>query len=121
VLIDGQPLKYGVVRFLPAHARSSGGTLDKNGHFTLTCFEPGDGAVIGMHGVEVSGAEAITDYSVKWHAPKKYANYRTSGLQQEIKGATDSVVISLSWDGGKPFVETDESAAADSVAGKMKK
>jgi hypothetical protein len=42
---------------------------------------------------------------MKWHAPKKYFRYKSSGLTEEITGPTDSLVINLTWDGGKPFVE----------------
>jgi hypothetical protein len=41
----------------------------------------------------------------RWHAPKKYIDHATSGLTVEISEPTDSLVINLSWDGGKPFVE----------------
>jgi hypothetical protein len=120
VLIDGQPLKYGFVRFLPENSRSSGGELDANGHFTLTCFEPNDGATLGMHRIEVSACEGLSATKFKWHAPKKYAAYSTSGLQQEIKGPADDLVINLTWDGGKPFVETEEAGTGDAWAARKK-
>jgi hypothetical protein len=106
VLIDGQPLTFGFVRFAPPDSRPSTGELDRNGHFALTCFEPGDGAVTGKHKVTVMGQEAIGHETIKWHAPKKYANPSTSGLEQEITGPTDTVKIEITWDGKKgPIVE----------------
>ena len=57
------------------------------------------------HRVEVDGSESLSATQLKWHAPKKYFRYRTSELTQEITGPTDSLVINLTWDGGKPFVE----------------
>ena len=36
-------------------------------------------------------------------------DYRASGLKEEINGPTDNLVINISWDGGRPFVE-EESA-----------
>jgi hypothetical protein len=105
VLIDGQPLRYGVVRFTPAEGRPSSGQLDENGHFVLSCFEVNDGALVGKHQIEVSGLERIKDDEVRWNAPKKYDDRSTSGLTEEIKEATDSIVIKLTWDGGKPFTE----------------
>src|SRR5690242_13923202 len=39
VLIDGQPLKFGVVKFIPDNGRPSSGNLDENGRFTLHCFD----------------------------------------------------------------------------------
>ena len=69
VLIDGQPLTHGYVRFSPANSRASTGQLDASGHFILSCFEPGDGAVIGAHKVSVLAQEPIGQESIKWHAP----------------------------------------------------
>lgn len=109
VLIDGKPLQHGVVRFVSPSDRPSGGLLDKDGHFSLTCYEPGDGAVLGKHQIAVSADERLSESRVHWHAPKKYADYQNSGLTQEIKGPTDSIKIDLTWAGGKPFDEVDDS------------
>jgi hypothetical protein len=106
VLIDGQPLKYGNVRFTPENARMSGGMLDSEGRFSLSCFERDDGAVIGLHRVTVAAGETLSPTKVRWHAPRKYSDLGTSGLTQEIKGPDDNLVINLTWDGGKPFDET---------------
>jgi hypothetical protein len=103
VLIDGQPLTFGHVRFVPKGARPSEGSLDENGRFTLTCYDGEDGAVPGVHRVEVAAGEPLSSTQMRWHAPKKYADFSTSGLEQEITGDTDSVVIELHGDGGKPF------------------
>ncbi|MEX2309185.1 MAG: hypothetical protein WD738_16415 [Pirellulales bacterium] len=105
VLIDGKPLGYGFVRFVPQGSRPSGGRLDEQGRFTLSCYGANDGIIPGVHRVEVDGSESISATQTKWHAPKKYFRYKSSGLQQEITGPTDSLVINLTWDGGKPFVE----------------
>jgi hypothetical protein len=105
VLIDGQPLKHGSLRFVPANGRSSFGSLDDQGRFKLTCFETDDGALIGTHQVEVAASESLSPIKTKWHAPKKYSNYTTSGLTQEISGPIDNLEINLSWDGSEPFVE----------------
>jgi hypothetical protein len=113
VLIDGQPLKFGSVRFIPAGGRASYGELNQEGRFALTCYDQDDGALVGKHRVEVAAAEPLGPIKRKWHAPKKYANYATSPLEQEITAANDSITIKLSWDGGKPFVETDESSEGD--------
>lgn len=105
VLIDGEPLTYGTIRFVPKGARPSNGKLDANGRFTLTCYGDADGVVPGTHQVQVNAAESISGTKNFWHAPKKYARYRTSPLTQEITESTDSLVIELTWDGGKPFME----------------
>jgi hypothetical protein len=105
VLIDGQPLAHGSVMFVPDHGRSAGGSLDKDGRFTLTCYEPNDGVIPGKYRVKVSGVEFLSETSQKWHAPKKYADERTSGFEFEIQESTDSIVLELEWGEGKPFIE----------------
>ncbi len=105
VLIDSEPLTHGHIRFVPKGARPSGGQIGPDGRFTLTCFDGSDGAVPGRHRLEVSASEQIDSNSARWHAPKKYANVATSGLEVEITEPTDSLVVELSFDGGKPFVE----------------
>lgn len=105
VLIDGRPLSGGFIRFVPSDARPSGGKIDKNGRFTLTCYDGGDGAVPGTHRIEVSANQPLSDTKIRWLAPKKYASFKTSELVEKITDATDSLVIELTWDGGKPYVE----------------
>jgi hypothetical protein len=105
VLIDGQPLSYGYVKLVPTGARASGGYLDEQGRFTLGCYAKDDGVIPGSHKVEVNAGEMISATKRLWHAPKKYSSYNTSGLTQEITEPTDSLVINLTWDGGKPFTE----------------
>jgi hypothetical protein len=54
--------------------------------------------------VVVSNEQLSAD-AVRWLAPKKYADYRTSGLETQIDAPTDSLHIDLTWTGGAPFVE----------------
>lgn len=105
VLIDGKPLTYGYVKFVPNDARPSGGYVDEQGRFTLGCFAKDDGVIPGIHRVEVDAAESIGSKERLWHAPKKYSNFNSSGLTQEVNEPMDAVVINLTWDGGKPFKE----------------
>jgi hypothetical protein len=106
VLIDGKPLDYGFIRLLPEGARPATSDISPDGRFTLKTFETGDGVVPGTHPVVVLGAEVLSSTQQRWHAPKKYADPNTSGLTATIDGPTDSLVIKLSWEGRKPFVET---------------
>ena len=105
VLIDGKPLTFGFIRFVSNHGRPASAELDDEGKFTLSSYGEYDGVVPGEHRVEVNAGEWLGDSERKWHAPPKYFSYRTSGLTQEITEANDSMVINLTWDGGKPFVE----------------
>jgi hypothetical protein len=107
VLIDGKPLKHGVVQFAPVGARPSTGFLNAEGRFSLSSYQPGDGATLGKHKVRVDAAESIGEDTRKWHAPKRYASVNTSGLEVQIDGPRDDVKIELTWDGKAPFVESN--------------
>ena len=120
VLIDGEPLKYGQVVFVPKGSRPSTADMDENGRFTLTSFDPNDGAAPGVHQIAVYANEQLDQTRTKWHAPRKYSFYNSSGLTQEITGPTDSLVIELTWKGdkqGKPFVEVSSDALGASKSG----
>lgn len=106
VLIDGQPLTMGQVKVVPANERAAQGAVQPDGTFMLSCYKLGDGSVPGTHKVAVVASEQLGERSLKWHAPQKYADLKTSGLEVTIDGPTDELVINLSWDGGKPFVQT---------------
>ena len=58
-----------------------------------------------MHAVEVIGIEVIGSNAQRWHAPQKYANAATSGLELTVEGPNNHVLIELTWDGGQTFVE----------------
>jgi hypothetical protein len=106
VLIDGKPLAFGYVGFVPENGRPSVAKLDAQGRFTMSCFEADDGVVVGKHSVEIVAREPIGEDALKWHAPKKYASIDTSGLTEEISAPTDSLTINLTWGGQPgPFVE----------------
>jgi hypothetical protein len=113
VLIDGEPLKFGVIRFIPDDGRPSSGNLDANGRFTLRCFDDDDGAVLGHHKVAIFANEALDDRRTRWHAPPKYASLTNSGLDQQITEPNQSLTIKLTWDGGKPFTDIDRSGEDD--------
>jgi hypothetical protein len=124
VQIDGEALKCGAVIFIPNGGRQSSGIIDANGQFKLTCFEPDDGALPGTHRIQIYPNESINATTMKWHAPKKYINPETSGLTQEIKGSTDSIVIDLTWKGNtpdKPFIEMSETDAGEEAFAKRRR
>jgi hypothetical protein len=112
VLIDGKPLPCGQIFFVPSGSRPSRAPIDSEGRFVLSSFSDKDGAAIGTHRIGVYGNEQLDGNKTKWHAPKKYCDYNTSGLQKEITGSTDNLVIELTWAGGAPFVEGDRGASA---------
>jgi len=105
VTIDGEPLKFGSVLFVPTNGRVSGGAIDEEGHFVLTCYEPEDGVIPGKYQVSVRGTEPMGEVAQRWHAPMKYAKAETSGIEYDLTEPTESILIELTWDGKKPFVE----------------
>ena len=95
VLIDGEPLAGGYIRFVPPDDRPSQGTIDDQGRFVLGCYEETDGAVLGKHKVAVIANQVIDEVTMKWLAPQRYADFSTSGLEVEITGPTNDVLIEL--------------------------
>lgn len=107
VTIDGKPLTYGFVRFHPLEGGRLGqGRIGPDGRYTLTTYKKGDGVTLGTHAVEVLAGEPVGETKTRWHAPKKYAERATSELTLTIEKAEQDLPIELSWDGGKPFVES---------------
>lgn len=106
VLIDGKPLTLGFIRLTPNDTRPACGEIGPDGRFSLKTFEPGDGAVLGSHKVSIVAIEPLDATRQRWHVPKKYTDPETSGLTTIIDRPTDSLLIEISWDGGKPFVES---------------
>jgi hypothetical protein len=114
VLIDGRPATIGSVRFYPqsGQGRPSSGTIQPDGSFSLFTFEENDGIPPGVYDVTVSAIEIYgNDDKMRYHLPKKYTNRRDSGITKSIEGATDSMLIELTWGGEKP--ETFEGRARD--------
>ena len=105
VLIDGEPLTTGIVQFVPDNTRPAAGKLDSEGRFSLTSYDGDDGVVLGTHRVMIAAKEMLGESKARWLAPPKYADLRNSGLKVEISEATDDLVIELTWDGKKPFVQ----------------
>jgi hypothetical protein len=100
---------------VPDDARASGGRIGPDGRFTLGCFEKDDGVVVGKHPLAVIATEPLGANAQRWLAPRKYAQPKTSELTVDIQEPTDSLVIELTWAGGKPFVErfAEEEPASD--------
>lgn len=105
VTIDGQPLKFGSVAFVPQTGRTAGGSLDSNGRYELSCYEKGDGAMVGDYKVAITGVESLGEHAQRWHAPQKYRDAQQSGITATVDGPRDDLNFEISWGGGKPFVE----------------
>jgi hypothetical protein len=106
VLINGQPLTRGHVKFVPANGRPSLGKISEDGQFALTCYDGSDGAIPGTHRVQVSANRIISNNKIEWFAPSKYADFRTSGIEIVVAEPVDNLTIELTSDGRKvPYIE----------------
>ncbi len=70
VLIDGEPLGYGFVRFHIKGHRPAQGKLTQDGRFRLTTYQLGDGCAPGKHVVTTAAVEGLSETEQRWHAPK---------------------------------------------------
>lgn len=109
VLVDGKPLKFGIINFVPRDGRGSTGILDAEGRFTLTCLDGSDGAVCGIHDIEILPDGPPDELGVDWPLDKSFANYSTSGESREITGSADDLKIELV----TSRVRSDESGDGD--------
>jgi hypothetical protein len=99
VLYQGKPLEGAFVTFTPTGGGTHGasGRTDAEGRFTLTTFEPGDGAPAGRYRVTVTKAKAVVTpdpvdpianpplkVEQRHLIPAKYSSPEKSGLESEI-------------------------------------
>lgn len=106
VLIDGEPLTSGNIKFVPKNGRPSAGTINTDGHFNLTCYDGNDGALLGTHRVQISSNRIISDSKIEWYAPQNYADFRTSGIEVEVAEPIDNLRIELNWGDRKgPYID----------------
>jgi hypothetical protein len=110
VLYNGKPLANATVTFTNSSAgRSAFANTDANGNFTLTTFNPGDGAVPGHQQVAIRKTETLptkapaTDASEslnlpptpdeRWLIPKHYGKVETSGLTAEVSDSGKNAIV----------------------------
>ncbi|MEQ8847725.1 hypothetical protein [Botrimarina sp.] len=114
VLLDGEPLPFGFVRFHPVSGQPAQGEIGSDGGFTMSTVSPGDGAPVGRHRVSVlcfeghdparrnssPGAEVSLGRPL---LPIAYTRSGMSGLEIEVppEGLQDHVIeLSSSGPGG---------------------
>lgn len=108
VTIDGQAVPCGQINVYPSGHRPSIGAIGEDGSFTLSCFERGDGVLLGQHLATVTAVEQLSERENRWHAPKRYANKLGSELWITVDGPTDDLKLELTWEGDEhsgPFVD----------------
>jgi hypothetical protein len=82
VTYKGKPLEKGIVRFEPdGYGRMASGNLQADGTYTLSTVKNGDGAVLGIHKVYVTGVDTRL---AKDRAFKKYMQANGSTLTAEV-------------------------------------
>jgi hypothetical protein len=98
----------GSIKFVPEAGRPSVGQIGSDGRFTLTCYDGGDGALPGIHRVQVNANRAISDKKMEIIIPKKYGDFRTSEIELEISKPVDDLKVELTWGGEKkgPYIES---------------
>jgi hypothetical protein len=108
VLIDGDPVTRGSIKFVPEKGRPSFGDIGPDGSFTLTCYDGADGAIPGKHRVQVDANRPISEKKMEIFTPKRYADFRTSEIEVVVEEPKADLKIELSWGGEKkgPYVET---------------
>ena len=126
VFIDGQPLTAGTIRFVPATGRPVTSAIMSDGSFQLSenlISAPleDSGVVPGVYRVAVSAPEILSESAeeVRWHAPSKYADFRTSELEVTIEGPETDLQIELTWEGndqGEEENSSEESVDDDAEA-----
>lgn len=100
ITYKGLPVADATVSFAPASGRPANGTTDADGNFSLTTYEPGDGALEGEHQVIVmkyEPAQPNDPYAErKSLLPSKYGDVKTTPLKQTVSaGGNTSITIEL--------------------------
>jgi len=109
IRFNGKPLEGARVTFAHITAGvSSYGVTDAEGKFTLTTFQPGDGAAPGKYNVGVIKAQEPERHGAKdappifrsggapharWLIPQRYGNPANSGLNAEAMENGDNEII----------------------------
>jgi len=101
VCCQGKPLEFGSVLFQPDRGPPARGLIARDGTFRLSTYGGDDGAVVGLHRVQITcfecqrlGApfrpkpgEELN--SGKLLIPPKYTRFETSGLRMEVKPSSN--------------------------------
>ncbi|WP_013627005.1 transthyretin-like family protein [Rubinisphaera brasiliensis] len=110
LVLDGLPLSNATIVFRSEQEDiAASGISDENGEFTLTTYEPGDGAVVGTHTVIVQKFDPNTlpeniDLDMvdevpepKLLTPEKYSEFGTSDLTATVDASgQNSITLDIS-------------------------
>lgn len=104
--VNGKPASGAIVSLHASEKPELGvitphGITDENGRFSLTTYQPEDGAPEGRYQVTVSWADKLTKSSSDPEygpekLPRRYQNPAMSGLELEVKpGLSEAIVMEL--------------------------
>ena len=99
VFSDGEPVKFGTVELESLkHPFNARGRIGDNGHFVLSTFESGDGAVGGRHRAIVVQLMVLDDPTIKHKkdhgasVAQRYSMYSESGLFVDVEPNDDNEI-----------------------------
>lgn len=129
VKFDGKPLTKGRITFLPQATtggelnRPATGTIDEAGHYELSTFKPGDGALPGKYQVAVvsnsaePSLEEMTEQGAKIISaiPGGYNSPATSGLTATIDAGGAVTLDFALKTGGAPDAAPEQNAGGQTV------
>jgi hypothetical protein len=96
---DGSVAEIGSVEFRSmtgTERMTARGKIEKDGSFTLSTFEPGDGALPGDHQVIVQQmviTEGLAHHQHGRRVPGKYSDYGKSGLNANVKEQESNPIV----------------------------
>jgi ribosomal protein S12 len=120
VFADGSPVKVGTIEAKSVeHGVQASGTIGSDGSFSLTTYQPGDGAVAGQHRcvvVQFIQVEEIPNYrpSTLGVVHRKHASYATSELGMTIQQGPENK-IQLVVQGADPVLKSTQDHGHDPI------
>ncbi len=100
---DGERLKFGNIEFYsPEHQINARGTIARDGTFTLTTYNEGDGAVEGRHEIIImqqvgdyflAGAGVEIEHDHGGLIDTSHFDYQTSGLSCQIEPGLNRIQL----------------------------
>jgi hypothetical protein len=116
---QGQPIRNGTVVFVPDESKGTVGPtgmgiIDRDGNFTLTTSDSGDGAIVGFHKIGITGLEdeplPAAEAELPPPAPSQDAlgylkgkSARAQKARREVRPAAKSKVETFTDRGGRTF------------------
>lgn len=81
----------------------------ENGSFQLGTSSVGrvggvDGVLPGKYRIAVSSSILLSEEeeAIKWLAPSRYADFRTSALEADLQKPEENLLVELTWEGSEP-------------------